>query len=279
MVHGNPTWSFFFRKLVLGLGHRYRTVVLDHLGMGLSDRPGEDCSACTLASRTADLEALLDHLSLSNNLTFVLHDWGGLIGLACAVRHPERVARLVLLNTAAFHLPPEKRLPWQLSLVRLPVLGPLLVRGLNAFCRDATRMCVTRGRMPEDVRDTYLAPDGSWRDLLAVLRFVQDIPVRPGDWAYDLVSEVHAGLPCLAGWPIRIFWGMKDFVFDEVILREWLTHFPYAEVTRFADCGHYLLEDAADEIVPLLREFLHPHSLSPGADAPAPDGQHLPNHA
>ena len=141
-----------------------------------------------------DLDELLEHLGVREKVTLVLHDWGGMIGMAWAHRQPERVGRLVVLNTAAFHLPPDKMLPWPLRLCRSPVLGPLLVRGLNAFSRAAVRWCVTRRPLTREARAGYLAPYDSWRNRVAVLRFVQDIPLRPGDPGYDLVSEVQDGL-------------------------------------------------------------------------------------
>jgi haloalkane dehalogenase len=167
------------------------------------------------------------------------------------------------MNTAAFHLPPGKRLPWQLWLCRNTPLGPLLVRGFNAFCRGAARVGCTRSPMPEAVRAGYLAPYDSWRNRIAVLRFVQDIPLQPGDRGYELVSQVQDGLARFRDVPMLICWGERDFVFDGHFLREWQRRFPGAEVHHFADAGHYVLEDARDEILPLVRDFLQRHPLSP----------------
>src|SRR5262249_22136183 len=144
MVHGNPTWSFYFRDLVAGLRDRYRVIVPDHIGCGLSDKPGDDRYDYTLESRARDLETLLDHLGVRDNVTLVLHDWGGMIGMTWAHWHPERVKRLVILNTSAFLLPAGKVLPWQIWLVRNTPLGPLLVRGLNLFSRGAVNSCVVK---------------------------------------------------------------------------------------------------------------------------------------
>jgi haloalkane dehalogenase len=263
MLHGNPTWSFYYRNLVSALRGAYRAIVPDHIGCGRSDKPDDARYSYTLERRVADLEALLDHLGLRENLTLVLHDWGGMIGMAFAHRHPERVQRLVVLNTAAFHQPSGKRLPWQLWLCRNTLLGPLLVRGLNAFCRGAARAGCTRHPMPKAVRAGYLAPYDSWRHRLAVLRFVQDIPLQPGDRCYDLVTRVQDGLSRFRAVPMLICWGERDFVFDRHFLREWQRRFPGAEVHRFADAGHYVLEDAGDEIIPLVRAFLKGHPLSP----------------
>src|SRR5438874_5437527 len=256
MFHGNPTWSYYYRRLVVAFRDGYRVIVPDHIGCGLSDKPDDSHYPYTLARRVDDLEALLDHLKVDQGLTLVLHDWGGIIGMAYASRRPERIKRLIVLNTAAFHLPAGKRLPWSLRLFRNPILGPFLVRGLNAFCRGAAKYCCTRRPMPPEVRRAYLAPYDSWKHRIAILRFVQDIPLQPGDSCYDLVSEIQNGLSRFRNVPMLICWGEKDFVFDKDFLAEWVSHFPEAEVHRFPDAGHYVLEDAPEEIIPLVRSFL-----------------------
>src|SRR5690606_5870175 len=121
MLHGNPTWSFYYRELVRALSPRYRCIVPDHVGMGPSDKPGADRYEYTLERRVDDLGALLEPLGVERDVTLVLHDWGGMIGMAWAARRPERVARLVILNTAAFPLPDDKPFPWPLWLTRTPV--------------------------------------------------------------------------------------------------------------------------------------------------------------
>ncbi|MBY0525902.1 MAG: alpha/beta fold hydrolase [Gemmataceae bacterium] len=263
MVHGNPTWSFYYRNLVQALRDEYRTIVPDHMGCGLSDKPDDKRYRYTLDQRVRDLEALLDHLKLDRDVTLVLHDWGGMIGMAYATRHPERIRRLVILNTAAFHLPKTKSLPWSLWLCRNTALGAWLVRGPNLFCRMAARICCLRHPMPKALRQAYISPYNSWANRIAVLRFVQDIPLRPGDPSYNLVSSVEAGLEQFRSVPMLICWGEKDFVFDGHFLAEWQKRFPQAEVHRLADAGHYVLEDAAEEIIPWIRRFLPAHPLAP----------------
>jgi haloalkane dehalogenase len=261
MLHGNPTWSFYYRDLVKALRSEYRTVVPDHIGCGLSDKPGDDRYEYTLDRRVDDLRALLDHLGLTADLTLVLHDWGGMIGMAYASRHPERIKRLVVLNTAAFLLPSGRRLPFSLWLSRNTSLGSLLVRGLNAFSRGAVRFCVTRP-LPASVRAGYLAPYDSRANRIAVLRFVQDIPLAAGDRAYATVHAVQEGLYRFRGVPMLICWGGRDFVFNDAFLAEWRRRFPDAEVHHFADAGHFVLEDAGAEIIPLVRDFLRRHPLT-----------------
>ncbi len=261
MLHGNPTWSFYYRNLVLALRGSCRTIVPDHVGCGFSDKPDATRYDYTLRRRVEDLEILLDHLGVTKDITLVLHDWGGMIGMAYAVRHPERIRRLVLLNTGAFHLPVAKTFPTSISLCRNTPLGPFLIRRLNVFSRAAASWCCTRRPMSAEVRAGYLAPYDSWDNRIAVLRFVQDIPLKPGDPSYDLVSETQRGLHHFQKTPTLICWGEKDFVFDRHFLAAWERLLPAAEVHRFPDAGHYVLEDAAEEIAPLVEGFLARHPL------------------
>ncbi|MEZ4473499.1 MAG: alpha/beta fold hydrolase [bacterium] len=259
MVHGNPTWSFYYRELIQELRLDHRVVVPDHIGCGRSDKPGDDRYPYTLARRVEDLTALLDHLAL-RDVTLVVHDWGGMIGMAWAVRHAERVKRLIILNTAAFPKPATKKMPWSLTLAREWSLGTLLVRGFNAFSRGATRAATTH-RLPRRVRDAYCAPYDSWANRIATLRFVQDIPLSPADPAWAVVAETEAGLAQFVDTPTLICWGEQDFVFDHHFLAVWQQHLPHAEVERYADAGHYVLEDARDAILPRVRRFLADHPL------------------
>lgn len=260
MVHGNPTWSFYFRALIAALAPTHRVIAPDHVGCGKSDKPDDATYEYRLARRVADLERLLDAVA-PGPLSLVLHDWGGMIGMTWAHRHPDRVARIVLLNTAAFGLPATKRLPASLWLARNTGLGALLVRGFNAFARGATIMAVTRKRLPPAVREGLVAPYDSWANRRAVLRFVQDIPLRPGDPGFEIIAEVGDALEQFDDRPVLICWGDRDFVFDHHFLAVWQRKLPHAEVHRFADCGHYVLEDASDEIVALVGDFLARHPV------------------
>jgi pimeloyl-ACP methyl ester carboxylesterase len=260
MVHGNPSWSYYYRKLVLALRATHRCVVPDHIGMGLSDKPDDAADASprydyTLESRIDDLDALLEHAGVREKVTLVVHDWGGMIGFGWALRHPERVARLVILNTGAFPLPASKPMPWQLSLGRDSKVGGLLIRGFNAFSGAASYVGVKK-RMPAEVRRAYVAPYDTWANRIATLRFVQDIPLKPGDRAWDIVEEGGRRLREFADRPAILLWGMKDFVFDHHFLQGFRERLPQAEVHEFPAAGHYVLEDEAERIVPLVQEFL-----------------------
>lgn len=255
MLHGNPSWSYYWRHLVLGLKDKYRCIVPDHIGMGLSDKPDDSDYRYTLQSRVEDVTRLLDTIGIDGPVTLAVHDWGGMIGFGWALSHEAQVRRLLITNTAAFPLPAAKPLPWQLKLGRDMKLGALMIRGFNAFSAGAARDGVMR-RMPDDVRRAYEAPYDSWANRIATLRFVQDIPLREGDPAWTLVSSAAKRLPAYADRPTFIGWGLRDFVFDHHFLEGFRSALPQAEAHAFEDAGHYVLEDKHEVLVPAMRRFL-----------------------
>ncbi len=259
MVHGNPSWSFYYRHLFSALIEKYHCVVPDHIGMGLSDKPGNEYEF-TLKQRVDDLNVLLSSLGVDKNITLIVHDWGGMIAMAYATRYPEKIKRLVISNTAGFHIPKGREVPWQLKLSRTPIIGALLIQGLNAFCRGGVIQCVTRNPMSNEIKNAYLAPYDSWANRLSVLRFVEDIPLDKKHPTYDLVDEVDKNLDQFSNLPMLVCWGLNDFVFDQYYLDEWKKRMPNAEFHEF-DAGHYLLEDAGDEVIPIIQKFISSNPL------------------
>ncbi len=257
MLHGNPSWSFYYRNLVSVLKENHRCIVPDHIGCGLSDKPDDRHYNYTLTRRVQDLESLIESLALDSPFHLVMHDWGGMIGMRYAVTHPEQIRSLVVLNTAAFPLPESKPFPWALWLCRNTRLGALLVRGGNAFSRGAAWVGCKRTRMPRKLRDAYCYPYNTWGNRIATLRFVQDIPLRLDDPGYELVSDTAANLSLFRQYPMLIGWGLKDFVFDKHFLKEWRRRFPDAEQHVYNDAGHYVLEDARDTLIPAITSFIH----------------------
>ena len=265
MLHGNPSWSFYWRHLVHQLRDRYRCIVPDHVGMGLSDKPDDAPGASprydyTLQSRVDDLATLLDSLGITGPVTLAVHDWGGMIGMGWALRDPSRVRRLVVLNTAMFPLPAAKAMPWQLSLGRDSRIGGWLIRRFNLFARGAAWLGTER-RLPADVRRAYIEPYAGWANAISTLRFMQDIPLREGDPAWPLVAEAGARLGEFADRPAFLGWGLRDFVFDRHCLDTFRAAWPDAEVHPFQDAGHYVLEDRHEALVPAIRAFLDGHAI------------------
>jgi haloalkane dehalogenase len=251
-VHGNPTWSFAFRRALRALAPTRRTVAVDHLGCGLSDKPAR--FPYRLEEHVANLERLVLALELER-IALVLHDWGGPIGLGFARRHAERVERLVLCNTAAFPLP--GRLPLRLAACRWPVFGAVAVRGLNGFARAATMMAVERPLAPLAKRG-YLLPYDSWKNRVATHEFVRDIPLAPGHPSWDELVAIETSLARFRERPVRFLWGARDWVFTPAMLDEWQRRFPRAAVTRFERAGHYVFEDEPEGFVDSLTAALAP---------------------
>ncbi len=261
MLHGNPTWSFYYRELVLALRNRFRCIAPDHIGCGLSEKPSADDYSYSLEQRVADLDHLLDQLQVTENVTLVLHDWGGMIGMIWATRHPDRVKRIIASNTAAFPLPSTQRFPRSLWWGRNTRLGAWLILHRNAFVRAAASWCVTRRPLALEARAGLMAPYNSPENRIAVLKFVQTIPLEPSDPGYDLIQSTAAQLKLFQGIPLLLLWGMRDFVFTPTFLAEWQRYFPSAETHTWPDCGHYLLEDAHEEVIPQIEKFLSRHPI------------------
>ncbi len=256
MVHGNPTWSFYWRNLILAFRDRYRVVAPDHMGCGWSDKP--QAYPYCLSTHISNLVQLIEHLDL-RAVTLLVHDWGGAIGLGAALRVPNRIARLILFNTGAY---PPPFIPWRLRICRTPWLGRWAIRRLNLFARAALRMAVyRRERMTPEVRAGLLAPYDSWEHRVAIDRFVNDIPAHPRHPTWQVLEEIERGLGSLADRPVQMIWGMRDWCFRPECLDRLLEAFPAAEVQRLPDASHYVIEDADEQIIPLVEAFLNAHPL------------------
>ena len=237
MLHGNPTWSFFYRNLINAfVAAEFRCIVPDHIGCGLSDKPND--YPYTLKRRIEDAERLIDYLDI-DRFSLVVHDWGGAIGCGLAGRRPDALEKLVVLNTAAFR---SKHIPWRIAAVKIPVIGEFVIRGLNGFSAPAVTMAV-ESRLPDPIKRGYLWPYQSWSDRVAVWNFVKDIPLSKRHRSYATLLEVENGLSKLKDKPVQIVWGGRDFCFNQHFFERWCKLFPKAETRMHEASGHYVLED------------------------------------
>ena len=261
MLHGNPSWSFMYRDLVRTLSVSHRVIVPDHIGCGLSDKPSDRHYNYCLEQRVCDLEALLNRLGIKSNVTLVMHDWGGPIGMTYAVRNPSKIARLVVLNTTGFLVPPGKNLHWTLRVCRVSRLVNFLIQRFNLFSIAMTYLGCRMRSMSSEVRQAYTGPYDSWKNRVAIIRFIQDIPLAPEDNSYHTLHETQEKLEQFQGLPVIICWGGKDFIFDRDFLQTWMKIFPEAEVHHFLKAGHCILEDIPEKVTLLVRDFLIRHPL------------------
>jgi haloalkane dehalogenase len=250
-VHGNPTWSFYYRSIIREFSQTHRVLSVDHIGCGLSDKP-QRYDYC-LAQHTDNLVRWIDALDL-DRIVMVVHDWGGPIGLGAAIKRLDRIAGLVVLNTGAF---PPPYVPLRIAACRLPILGSFAMRYLNAFAKAATRMAIDRlDRLDPSVQAGLLAPYDSPANRVGIDRFVQDIPLSPRHRTYRVLSELEQDLPKLGHLPIRLVWGMKDWCFRPECLRRFEAFWPQAISHELSDVGHYVMEEAPDEVLGVLRKLV-----------------------
>lgn len=246
-LHGNPTWAFHYRRLIADARRFHRVIAFDHLGMGLSDRPTEFSYA--LEDHVRNAVAFVEALDLKK-ITLVVHDWGGAIGMGLALAVPDRIARISVMNSAAFFI---DRLPRRIAICRAGALGEFITRGLNGFARAATTMTTTIP-LPSAVRAGYLAPYASWRRRIGVWNFVRDIPMEADHRSRAALGRIEDGLKTLRK-PMQILWGEQDWCFTPQFREEWQARFPHAYVHKFDDAGHYLIEDEPDGVIARIRDF------------------------
>ena len=252
-IHGNPTWSFYFRRPLQYFSASMRTIACDHIGCGLSDKPQE--FAYRLEQHIAHLEELILHLDL-RDIRLMVHDWGGAIGLGVAGRHPERFSQLVIGNTAAFH---SQRMPWLLKVARTASLGQLLIRGFNAFAGlTPTLGTADPKRVTAAAKQGLLLPYDSWAHRIATYRFVADIPLDEGHPSYSTLSEVEQNLAKLSDLPTLLLWGERDWVFTPHFMTRFFDFFPAAKARSYPDCGHLLTEEAPERVIAEIEAVLGP---------------------
>ena len=266
MLHGNPTWSFLYREFIAAFSKTHRVIVPDHLGFGLSDKP-KGVENYTLEFHVANLEALMLSQDL-NNITLVLHDWGGPIGLAFAARHPDRIKAIVVMNTLAFfplspqQSPEKNELPLVLKIFRSRGLGTFLVRTLGIFERFLLARATGNSQRIGSVKRAYsgVFPTPEQRD--GVLAFPRMIPATINDLAAQIMTREI--VPYLKSYskPMQVFWGMRDPIMPLEVLEGWRAHVPHAEVIQLPEGRHYVQEDSFGTIIPAMRAFLR---------RPAPD--------
>lgn len=249
-VHGNPTWSFYWRNVVHRFRNSSRVIAVDHLGCGLSDKP-QEYDYC-LERHAENLCRLIDAQDL-RRITLVAHDWGGAIGLLALTQRRERFERIVLLNTGAF---PPPFVPWRIGVLRTPLLGSLAIRGLNAFAGPAVSMAMSRGSLSSTAREGLLAPYNSWANRVAVDGFVRDIPLTRSHRTWSVLESLEASLPELNSLPSLFVWGMKDWCFRPECMDRLRQSMPDAETVCIEDAGHYVMEDATEEVLDAMDRFL-----------------------
>lgn len=257
LLHGDPTWSYLWRNIIPAIAGSRRCIVPDHMGMGKSEVPREPYPF-RLAHHIANLEALILGLDL-HGITLGVHDWGGPVGLGFAVRHPDRIRRLVISNTWASARWPGAPFPRLIETIRSPA-GEKFVLEKNGYLERALAGTTRHAeRLAGPAMDAYRAPFPTPESRVAMLCWSRDIPVTDADPSYSEMQRIENGLARFAEIPTLIVWGMLDPVLPVSVLRWWREVFPRAAVHEIADASHFLQEDAPQQVGDRIRDFLAAH--------------------
>jgi olefin beta-lactone synthetase len=238
-VHGNPTWSYLWRRFLATAQPGWRVVAVDQLGMGYSERPP---GSRTLAERIDDLDGVTQALGVTGRVVIAAHDWGGPISLGWAERHRDLVAGVILANTGVSV--PAEGAPLLIRLARSRLLHEVGCVRTAAFVRAAAWL--SRPPLQPDVRTAFRAPYASAERRRAVGDFVADIPVTATHPSRAALDRVSRGLANLGEIPVLLLWGPRDPVFSPTFLRDLERRLPQADVHRYARASHLVIEDAPE---------------------------------
>ena len=248
MVHGTPTWSFEYRHLIKGLSNRYRCVAMDHVGFGLSDKPSDWSYRPEAHAR--NLEALIESLGLED-ITLVVHDFGGPIGLSYAIRHPEKVKQLVIMNSWMWSLKDQAKFKWSSRFLGGPI-GRLLYRQINFSPKVLMKMLVgDKSKLPKHIHDHYLKALPTPRERKGTWVFAKEL-VASSDWYSSLWSERGS----IDDVPTLVIWGMKDSTFTQRELERWESFLTNAQTIQLDDIGHFVAEEMGNRLTSLVADFL-----------------------
>ena len=243
-VHGNPTWSYLWRKPIAALSaNGRRCVAFDHMGFGRSDKPPH-MARYTLRAHVDNALALIDELGL-RDVTLVAHDWGGPIGFGAMLERRDRLSAAVLLNTWAWELP--SFVPSFIREFRTEGLGEILVLGGNLFVESIPGGMAKR-RTDAVMMDAYRAPFPDYWSRVGMLAAQRDIPFTERDRSAALMGSIHERLEEL-DIPVTLVWGMRDRVFQPVFMEQWRELFPDARVIELNDAAHFVPEDRPDALI------------------------------
>ena len=254
MLHGDPTWGYLWRKFILLISDTHRAIVPDHMGMGKSSVP-KDPYPYLLRHHIFNLEELITSLEL-RDITLVLHDWGGPVGMGFAVRHPGLIKRLVLMNTWAFAKWPGGEFPRLLEIIRSE-RGESFVLEKNGYIK---RALLGTANYPENytskVLNAYLSPFPTPESRLALLCWSRDISVSESDLSYGEMNHIEDKLSLFDDIPVLLIWGILDPVLPGSVLEKWRRIYPHAQVCEIEDASHFLQEDSPKRVIGEIKQFL-----------------------
>lgn len=246
-VHGTPSWSFDFRNVIKNLRHQYRCIAIDHIGFGLSSKP--EHYDYTTINHSQTLAKFVRQQNLKD-VTLVAHDFGGPIGLAMAMQHPEQIKNMVVLNSWLWSSAQEPEFIKLSKILKSPVL-PFLYRYLNFSPRFLLPQSFGDKKLPKALRSYYTRPFAEASQRNGTLAFARSL-LHDQKWFESLWQNRHI----LASKPILFIWGMKDKLITPAYLQKFVTGFPNNSVIELSTCGHFPQEEQPEEVANEIRQFL-----------------------
>jgi len=250
-VHGEPTWGYLYRRFIPPLAKSHRVVVPDHMGFGKSDTPQD--KPYTLAQHVDNFTKLLLGLDLKD-ITLVFQDWGGPIAFGFATAHPDRVKRLVIMNTGVGVLPAGTK-TW-ISDLEAQGIAEAVLGDMASFVPRMLAATLVQGKTTEVMIRAYTAPFPDRASCIGAIAFPRDIPVGDNHASAETMRAIEQKLNLLKAKPKTVIWGMRDPIFRKGALERWKRIYPGIECHELADAGHFLQEDTPDEIVAITAGFL-----------------------
>ncbi|ODS30747.1 MAG: 2-hydroxy-6-oxo-7-methylocta-2,4-dienoate hydrolase [Candidatus Scalindua rubra] len=248
MVHGNPTWSFLYRHMIKGLSKKYRCIAMDHIGFGLSDKP-YDWSYFP-EEHAKNLNRLIEKLGLED-ITLVVQDWGGPIGLSYAIGMPNKVKNLIIMNTWMWSVNDDPHFR-KFSKLMGGAFGRFMIKRYNFFVRVVMKKATAdKSKLSKPIHSHYLSPLKNSRDRKGCWVFPKQI-IDSSSWLDSLWSQKEK----IKNKPALILWGMKDIAFREQELKKWKDLFSYSQAIEFDDVGHFVQEEKGSELYPIIEDFL-----------------------
>lgn len=241
MVHGNPGWSFEFRHIISSISDQYRCIAVDHIGFGLSDKPAD--WNYLPKNHARNFEELIDYLGLKN-ITLIVSDWGGPIALSYAIKHPEKIKKLIILNTWMWSVRDDPYYQ-KFSNMMGGSFGKFMISNFNIFAKVVVRQVFgDKSKLTKRIQEHYYKHLSTPSERKGSYVFPRQI-IESSAWLDELWYKKQD----ISNLPTVFIWGMKDIAFREKELSKWLSNWHSARVFKLTDVGHYPQEEAPEYII------------------------------
>jgi len=248
MFHGMPTWAYLYRNFIKVLSKNNRVIVPDQMGFGKSDVPQD--KPYVLKQHLDNTTKLLLHLDL-HDITLVVQDWGGPIGIGFGVHNPDRIKRLVIMNTS-IGVMKEGAKPWYQPFVEKGIYESF-ISNIKGIIKGGI---YNKNVIDESMLNAYSAPFPDKESLIGAFAWPKDIPVGDSHLSAETMRSIWQNLDALKNKKKILIWGMKDPIFPVKTISWWQKIYPGIKIFEIENGSHFLQEDAPHEIISIIQDFI-----------------------